>query len=114
MAETHCSDFPCAGQTRVVCATIAFGLGMDIPDVGLIVHWDAAKTLQEYVQQVGRGGRSGCQCLCVTMFSTEHFEQQLQIANRAEDTHRREQETLNVRQVREFAFSLCKKVLACL
>jgi ATP-dependent DNA helicase RecQ len=43
-----------AGVTRVVCATIAFGLGMGLPWVGLIVHWDAAKSVQEYVQQIGR------------------------------------------------------------
>jgi superfamily II DNA helicase RecQ len=44
-----------AGVTRVICATIAFGLGMELLGVGLIVHWDAATSLQEYVQQIGRG-----------------------------------------------------------
>jgi superfamily II DNA helicase RecQ len=57
-----------AGETRVVCATVAFGLGMDLQGVGLIVHWDADKSLQEYVQQIGRGGRCGCKCLCITLY----------------------------------------------
>ena len=47
-----------AGSVRVVCATpVAFGMGMDLPNIGLVVHWDAADFFVDYVQQTGRAGR---------------------------------------------------------
>jgi superfamily II DNA helicase RecQ len=50
----------------VVVATVAFGMGVDKPDIRRIIHYGAPHTLEEYVQQVGRAGRDGlpCQCIC--------------------------------------------------
>jgi superfamily II DNA helicase RecQ len=62
----NCLNF--AGAVRVVCATIAFGLGMDLPNIALVIHWDAADSMVDFVQQTGRGGRDGSPCLCVTMY----------------------------------------------
>ena len=58
----------CIGTTRIICATVAFGLGMDVGGITFIIHWDAATSVAQYMQQVGRGGRDGSQCLCITMF----------------------------------------------
>ena len=44
---------------RVVIATVAFGLGIDIPDVRYIVHWGPLSSPAQYWQEVGRGGRDG-------------------------------------------------------
>jgi superfamily II DNA helicase RecQ len=88
-----------AGETRIVCATIAFGLGMDLPGVGLIVHWDAATSLQEYVQQIGRGGRCGCKCLCITLYDAAHVRGAMRQAASIKDVVRRDAELSAIQQV---------------
>ena len=44
---------------RLIIATSAFGLGIDIPDVRQVIHWGLTSTVEEYVQESGRGGRDG-------------------------------------------------------
>lgn len=62
-----------AGRVRIVVATIAFGMGIDKPDIRNILHFDLPATVEEYSQQIGRAGRDGKPSYCMFYLCHEDF-----------------------------------------
>lgn len=76
---------------------------MDVPKIGLVIHWDAAESLLDYVQQTGRGGRDGSQSLCITLYDRARAQWRLRYARKNSDPQRRDYEVRAMQQVRSLA-----------
>lgn len=71
------------GELRIIAATNAFGMGIDKPDIRLVVHGDIPGSLENYLQEAGRAGRDRAQANCVLLFASEDVERQFSLSARS-------------------------------
>jgi len=64
-----------ANRTRVLCCTIAFSMGIDKSDIESVIHYDIPRSLENYVQEIGRAGRDGKLARCHMFLRDEDFYQ---------------------------------------
>ncbi len=71
------------GELRVIAATNAFGMGIDKPDIRLVVHCDIPGSLENYLQEAGRAGRDRADANCVLLYASDDVERQFQLSARS-------------------------------
>ncbi len=72
-----------AGSLRIIVATNAFGMGVDKPDIRLVVHADIPGSLENYLQEAGRAGRDQENARCVLLYDPQDIETQFGISERS-------------------------------
>ncbi|TGL73909.1 RecQ family ATP-dependent DNA helicase [Leptospira yasudae] len=100
-----------AGKTNVLVATNAFGMGLDSPDVRLVVHYQSPASLESYYQEAGRAGRDGKSSDCILFYHPSDLVTQSFIIGK--ESNRKGGETL-LSFVKEYAISgKCRQQILC-
>lgn len=97
-------------QVPIIVATIAFGMGIDKPDIRLVIHADLPKTLEGYYQETGRAGRDGLASECVLLYSRGDLRKHLFFIDQMEDENERSRARQNLDTMATYCESLmCRR-----
>ncbi|MFY9884095.1 MAG: DNA helicase RecQ [Candidatus Cybelea sp.] len=103
LQRAHHQELFIRDEIRVMCATIAFGMGIDKPNVRYVVHYDLPKNVESYYQETGRAGRDGLASDCALFFGGGDAAKQRHFIRQIENLQEREKAERLLRQMLDFA-----------
>jgi len=92
-------------DTRIMCATIAFGMGINKPNVRWVIHHDLPKNIEGYYQETGRAGRDGLPGDCLLLFSAGDIAKQTHFLDEITDAQEQQIARAQLRQIVHYAES---------
>lgn len=90
-------------ETRIICATIAFGMGINKPNVRWVIHHDLPKNIEGYYQETGRAGRDGLPSDCLMLFSAGDAAKQTHFIDEMSDAKEQQTARTQLRQMMHYA-----------
>ncbi len=90
------------GEVPVICATVAFGMGVDKPDVRRVIHLDMPESIETYYQETGRAGRDGDPAECLLFYTPGVWYQRKYFLDQIENQQEREQAFQRLRQMMNY------------
>jgi ATP-dependent DNA helicase RecQ len=97
-------------EARIICATIAFGMGINKPNVRWVIHHDLPKNIEGYYQETGRAGRDGLPADCLLLFSAGDAAKQTHFIEEISDAQEQQAARAHLRQMIHYAeCSTCRR-----
>ncbi|GAA6057172.1 hypothetical protein JCM3770_004001 [Rhodotorula araucariae] len=95
-----------SGAIHVICATIAFGMGIDKPDVRYVIHYSLSQSLEAYYQETGRAGRDGMNSVCVLFYAYGDTKLLMRLIDEGEGTReQKDHNRANLRRVVQYCMN---------